>query len=64
MVQVGTTTHYEIYVILTNPKHSNTKSPNISQGKEHVNEYSTMHYFGNPRHIQSMIAYIILPEYF
>ena len=23
----------------------------------HVNEYPTMHYFGNPRHTQSMIAY-------
>ena len=30
----------------------------------HVNEYPTMHYFGNPRHTQSMIAYIILTEYF
>ena len=26
----------------------------------HVNEYPTMHYFGNPRHAQSMIAYMIL----
>ena len=23
----------------------------------HVNEYPTMHYFGNPGHTQSMIAY-------
>ena len=23
---------------------------------EHVNEYPTMHYLGNPRHTQSMIA--------
>ena len=30
----------------------------------HANEYTTMHYFGTPRHAQSMIAYIILPEYF
>ena len=30
----------------------------------HVNEYPTMHYFGNPRHTQPMIAYIILTEYF
>ena len=30
----------------------------------HVNEYPTMHYFGNPRHTQSMIAYKILTEYF
>ena len=30
----------------------------------HVNEYPTMHYFGNPRHTQSMIAYMILTEYF
>ena len=25
----------------------------------HVNEYPTMHYFGIPRHTQSMIAYKI-----
>ena len=31
---------------------------------DHDNEYPTMHYFGNPRHIQSMIAYMILTEYF
>ena len=30
----------------------------------HVNEYPTMHYFGIPGHIQSMIAYNLLPEYF
>ena len=30
----------------------------------HVNEYPTMHYFGIPRHCQSMIAYKILTEYF
>ena len=30
----------------------------------HVNEYPTMHYFGNPGHTQSMIAYMILTEYF
>ena len=30
----------------------------------HVNEYHTMHYSGNPRHTQSMIAYMILTEYF
>ena len=24
----------------------------------HVNEYPTMHYFGNPRHTQSMVAYM------
>ena len=29
-----------------------------------VNEYPTMHYFGNPRHTRSMIAYMILTEYF
>ena len=28
----------------------------------HVNEYLTMHYFGNPRHTQSMLAYKILTE--
>ena len=30
----------------------------------HVKEYPTMHYFGNPRHTQSMITYMILSEYF
>ena len=30
----------------------------------HVNEYPTTHYFGYPRHTQSMIAFIILTEYF
>ena len=29
-----------------------------------VNEYPTMHYFGLPRHTQSMIAYKTLSEYF
>ena len=29
----------------------------------HVNEYPTMHYFGNPKHTQSMIAYKTLTEY-
>ena len=27
-----------------------------------VNEYPTMHYFGIPRHTQSMMAYMILTE--
>ena len=30
----------------------------------HVNEYPTMHYFGNARHTQSMIAFMILTGYF
>ena len=30
----------------------------------HVNEYPTMHYYGNPSHAQSMIAYTILTECF
>ena len=30
----------------------------------HVNEYPTMHYYWNPRHTRSMIAYIVLTEYF
>ena len=30
----------------------------------HVNEYPAMHYFGNPKHTQLMIAYMILTEYF
>ena len=30
----------------------------------HVNEYPTIHHFGNPRHTQSMVAYKILTEYF
>ena len=36
----------------------------LSQTIGHVNEYPTMHYFGNPRHTQSMIAYKILTEFF
>ena len=36
----------------------------ITTIKEHVKEYSIMHYFGNPRHTQSMTAYMILTEYF
>ena len=31
---------------------------------EHVDEYPAMHYFGIPRHTQSMMAYTILTEYF
>ena len=30
----------------------------------HAPEYRTIHYFGYPRHTQSMIAYIIFSEYF
>ena len=30
----------------------------------HVNNHPTIHYFGIPRHTQSMIAYKILTEYF
>ena len=30
----------------------------------HVNEYPSMHYFGIPRHTQSIIAYTILTKYF
>ena len=30
----------------------------------HVDECPTMHYFGIPRHTESMIAYKILNEYF
>ena len=30
----------------------------------HVNEYPTMHYFGNSRNAESMIAYMFLNEYF
>ena len=30
----------------------------------HVNEYPTMHYFGNPGHNQSNDTYMILTEYF
>ena len=32
--------------------------------KGHVYEYPTMHYFGIPRHTQSLIAYRLLTEYF
>ena len=37
---------------------------NNSFSKGHVTEYSTMHYFGIPRHTKTMIAYKILTEYF
>ena len=30
----------------------------------HVNEYPTMHYFGNPQHTHSMIEFMILTKYF
>ena len=36
----------------------------IVTAKGHVNEYPTMHNFGNPRHPLSMRAYMILTEYF
>ena len=32
--------------------------------KGNVNEYPIMHYFGNPRHTQSMKAYMILTKNF
>ena len=38
-------------------------APRSSQVIWHVNEYPTIHYFGTPRHTQSMIAYIILTKY-
>ena len=37
----------------------------LSQLKiRYFNEYPTMHYFGNPRHSESMKAYVIWAEYF
>ena len=39
---------------------TNKKCASIGQ----VNEYPTMHYFGNLRHTQSMIAYMILTEHY
>ena len=36
----------------------------VSRVIGHVYEYPIMHYFGIPRHTQSMIAYKILTEYF
>ena len=30
----------------------------------HVSEYPIMYYFGNPGHLQSMIAHMSLTEYF
>ena len=30
---------------------------------KHVNEYPTMHYFGNPRQNQSIVSYMIVTEY-
>ena len=47
--------------------HKNSAGYIVSCGNQsigHVNEFPTMHYFGIPRHTQSMIAYIILTEYF
>ena len=49
---------YDIGRCLDNPVE------NLIKGIGHVSEYPTMHYFGNPRHTQSMIAYMILTEYF
>ena len=40
-----------------------TDKPKTKSPLGHVNEYPAMHYFGNPRHSQSMITYIILTEY-
>mgnify|MGYP001797712222 CR=1 FL=1 len=37
-------------------------SPMPANQTGYVNGYPTMHYFGNPRHTQSMIAYKILTE--
>ena len=36
----------------------------ITQLIGHVNEYPTMQYYGNPRHIESIVAYMSLTEYF
>ena len=36
----------------------------ITTIKGHVDEYPTMHYLGNPRYTQSMIAYMILTRVF
>ena len=54
---------YDIYRSLS------TKTINVSTINRykrisigHVYEYSAVHYFENPRHTQSMIAYMILTE--
>ena len=54
---------YDIYRSLS------TKTINVSTINRHkrisighVYEYPVMHYFENPRHTQSMIAYMILTE--
>ena len=39
------------------------KSKMLSFRLGHVNEYPTIHYFGNPKRTQSMIAYMILTEH-
>mgnify|MGYP001796296628 FL=1 len=36
----------------------------ITQLIGHINEYPKMQYYGNPRHIESIIAYMCLTEYF
>ena len=46
------------------PNRNVTSQGQIHISKGHVNEYPTTHYFGIPRHTQSMIAYKILAEYF
>ena len=44
-------------------KHNN-HHPHFRQTNGPVNEYPTMHNFGNSRHTQSMIADMILTDYF
>ena len=51
-VKLGAACHQAAYVLL------------YCKQVGRVNEYQTMHYFGIPRHTQSMIAYMILTEYF
>ena len=41
-----------------------TSNPCLQCTLGRVDEYPTMQHFGNPRHIQSMMAYMILTEYF
>ena len=52
-------------VIIKKIKYSTRKGSHfVVDAIGHVNEYPTMHCFGNPRHIESIITFTILMEYF
>ena len=57
----------QLYVFLYHLKKSSLPSKWFgarSRAIGYVNRYPTLHYFGNPGHTQSMIAYMILTECF